>query len=74
MLQTLGSIEKTTNDKTLKSSKVNFRPKSNMRNIAYTKPLNLGLSHNWLALYLQQRLETRFEVIENVKKLKFRGD
>ena len=37
-----------------------------MLNSAYTKPLNLELYCNWIALYINQRLEKCFEVTENV--------
>ena len=46
----------------------NFLPKSNMKNSIYTKPLNLKLYHNCLALYFCWSSEKYFGVIKNVEK------
>ena len=45
-----------------------------MQNSAYTNPINLELWRNWRALYFYWRLEKRFEVIENIKKLELEED
>ena len=45
-----------------------------MQNSAFTKPSNLELECEWLALYFYSKLEKCFEVTENIKKIKFEGD
>ena len=64
LVQNLSSIKKTSNKQGWKLSKTNFGPKTNMANNAYTKPLNLELSWNLVALYYCWRLEKSFELLK----------
>ena len=59
---------------TNKISKLEFWYKTNMRIKTYAKLLNFEFLRSWLTLYFYYRLEKYFEIIVNVKVLKFEGD
>ena len=67
-------VQKTTNRKSWKFSKVKFWPKPSIQNKAYIKPLNLELLRQLNSFVFSSRLEKCFEVTENAQKLKCKGD
>ena len=58
----------------LKVSDIHFWPKANIQNSAYRKLFSLKGSRKLLCLYFQQIFDKGFEVIRNIKILRFEGN